>query len=354
MVKILDRYVFTEMAKYFFLSLLTFIVLFVVIDFVSHVDSFLKIGTAKGILYVIYRVPLYTVRTIPIATLIATMVTLARFSSSSELIVVKSLGISLYRFSVPIIIFALLSSIASFLIGELVVPESLSLAEEIRYEFKGEKSVHVFGNSAWFRKGNNVFAFVEKVNPKTFEAERISIIFLGKDFVPTKRIDARYGINVKDGTWNLKNCFEVNLLNPRMKYYPEKELNLGIGKKDIIFTRIEPETIDVFSLYHVIKQFRKVGYNVRNYLVDLYSKFAISFLPLIVTFIGIPLGVFNPRNRKGYTLVIAAAIIVLMWITISSFISLGKGGLLPPIYAAFAPEFMFLSVGLILLSRMET
>ena len=68
----------------------------------------------------------------------------------------------------------------------------------------------------------------------------------------------------------------------------------------------------------------------------------------------IPLGVFNPRNKKGYTLVIAAALIVLMWITISFFTSLGKSGLLPPLYAAFAPEFMFLSIGLILLSRMET
>jgi lipopolysaccharide export system permease protein len=195
---------------------------------------------------------------------------------------------------------------------------------------------------------------MEQIDPETFEAKRISIFFLGKEFSPVKRIDAFYGVNIKDGVWKLKDCFERDLLNLKVKSYPEKEIDLGIGKRDLVLTRIEPEIMSSISLYRVIRQLEKVGYDVRSYLVDLYSKFAISFLPLVVAVIGIPLGVFNPRNKKGYTLVIAAALIVLMWITISFFTSLGKSGLLPPLYAAFAPEFMFLSIGLILLSRMET
>ena len=354
MVKILDRYVFFEIAKYFFLSLSTFIVLFIVIDFVSNIDSFLKSGITDGLLYVIYRIPLYMVRVIPVATLIATMVTLANFSSSSELTVVKSLGISLYRFSLPILFFALLSSMVSCLISELVIPQSIPLAKEIQYKVKKKKNLHISGNSVWFKRDSDLFVFMEQIDPKTFEAKRISIFFLGKEFSPVKRIDAFYGVNIKDGIWKLKDCFERDLLNLKVKSYPEKEIDLGIGKRDLVLTRIEPEIMSSISLYRVIRQLEKVGYDVRSYLVDLYSKFAISFLPLVVAVIGIPLGVFNPRNRKGYTLVIAAALIVLMWINISFFTSLGKSGLLPPLYAAFAPEFMFLSVGLILLSRMET
>jgi lipopolysaccharide export system permease protein len=354
MVKILDRYVFIEVARYFFLSLVTFIVLFVVIDFVSKIDSLLKSGITDGFLYVTYRIPLYMVRVIPIATLIATMVTLANFSSSSELIVVKSLGISLYRFSLPILFFALLSSVVSCLINELVIPRSIPLAKEIQYKVKKKRNLHISGNSVWFKKSSDLFVFMKQIDTRTFEAKRISIFFLGKEFSPVKRIDAFYGINIKDGIWKLKDCFERDLLNLRVKSYPEKEINLGIGKKDLVLTRIEPEIMNSISLYRVIRQLEKVGYDVRSYLVELYSKFAISLLPLIVAVIGIPLGVFNPRNRKGYTLVIAAVLIVLMWITISFFTSLGKSGLLPPLYAAFAPEFMFLSIGLILLSRMET
>ncbi|WP_163328149.1 LptF/LptG family permease [Desulfurobacterium thermolithotrophum] len=354
MVKRLDRYVFIETLRYFVLTLLTFMVLFIVIDFVSKMDTFLKSGIADGFLYVIYRLPLYTVRVIPIATLIATMVTLSNFSFSNELTVVKALGISVYRFSFPIIFLAFLASILSFLIGELIVPKSISLSKSIYYKVKENKNFHVSGKSIWFKKDEKTFVFMEYVNPEKSETKRISILFLGKEFSPTKRIDALYGINVKDDIWKLKNCFERELKELKTTKISEKEINLGIGKKDLIFTQIETETMSSFLLYKVIKQLKRAGYDTTGYLVDLYSKLAISLLPLVVAVIGIPLGVFNPRNKKGYTLVIAAALIVFMWITISFFSSLGKSGVLPPFYSAFAPEVMFLSIGLLLLARMDT
>ena len=77
-------------------------------------------------------------------------------------------------------------------------------------------------------------------------------------------------------------------------------------------------------------------------------------MPIIVTLIGIPLGVYNPRNKKGYTVIVAALTVVIMWITVSFFLSLGKGGVLPPLYASLAPLFIFASVGLILLGRLDT
>jgi lipopolysaccharide export system permease protein len=98
----------------------------------------------------------------------------------------------------------------------------------------------------------------------------------------------------------------------------------------------------------------KIGYDARTYWVEFYTKFSIPLLPIIVALIGIPLGTYNPRNRKGYTLWVAIGLIVFMWIMISFFINLGKSGVLPPIYASFAPHILFLSVGLWLLARVET
>ncbi|MEO2068934.1 MAG: LptF/LptG family permease [Desulfurobacteriaceae bacterium] len=350
MVKILDRYIFTETLKYFSLTLLVFLVLFFMIDFVSNIE----LGTKQGIMYVLYRIPLYLVRLIPIAVLISVITVLSNLSASRELTVIKALGISIYRVSVPILIFSALISLCSFSVNELVVPKTTYLSKEIKYKVKKKKNLKLLGNSIWFKNESNTFVFIGKLNPSSFIAEKISIFFLNKEFIPSKRIDAMYAKYIENGIWKLEKGFERELTKFETKSFKERKIKLGIDKKDLILKRIESDTINAFSLYKIIKQMERIGYDARNYLVDFYTKFSIPLLPIIVALIGIPLGVYNPRNRKGYTLWVAVGLTVLMWIIISFFINLGKSGVLPPIYAAFAPQVMFLAVGLWLLARTDT
>ncbi|SMP07168.1 lipopolysaccharide export system permease protein [Desulfurobacterium pacificum] len=355
MVKVLDRYVFTETFKYFVLSLLTFLVLFVIIDFVSNVDTFSKVGLKEGLTYVFARVPLYASRIVPIAMLVSTMVTLSTFSSTSELIAVKSLGISIYRFSVPILVLSVMVSLFSLFLQEFAIPKSMKLAKDIECKLKvnSKVKIHATLSSVWF-KDNDKFVYMESFNPYTKEAERISIFVLPKTFEPKKRIDALKGKNVKEKEWILEDCIVRDLKKMTFKKVKEKTLSLGVGVKEIKYSQPEPETMELLKLYVVAKQMAKLGYNVSNMLVDLYSRLSLSLLPIVVAVIGIPLGMYNPRNKRGYTVVIAALLIVSMWITISFFLSLGKSGVLPPFYAAFAPVLLFFSVGLILLARAET
>jgi lipopolysaccharide export system permease protein len=355
MVKILDRYVLKESFKFFILALSTFLVLFLVIDFVSNVDTFMKVGLKEGFLYVLCRLPLYAVRVIPIAVLISTMVTMSSFSSTSELIATKALGISVYRFSLPIIFLGLTASFVSLVLQELVVPPTVKIAKEIKFVALGKKKKELFvsANSLWF-KTDNRFVYMERFFPELGKAEKISIIKVTPNFIPVERIDAEFGKNVKGSEWELRNCYLRNLKKLSVDFQEVKHVNLGIDKKDLVFSKVEPETMGIVELFLLVNQLQKIGYDVTTLLVEMYSKLSISFLPVVVAIIGIPLGVFNPRNRKGYTLVIAALLIVAMWITVSLFLSLGKSGVLPPLYASFAPVFLFLSIGLVLLARVET
>jgi len=356
MVKILDRYVLKESFKFFILALSTFLVLFVVIDFVSNVDTFLKAGLREGVVYVLCRLPLYAVRVVPIAVLVSTMLTMSSFSSTSELSAVKSLGISLYRFSLPVIFLGLFSSFVSLFLQEFVVPPTVKMAKDIKLRAldKKKKELFVSAGSLWFRTADNRFVYMERFFPESGEAEKVSIFRVNDDFVPVERIDARFGKNVKGSTWELRDCYVRNLEGLSLKFVKRKSLNLGIDRNDLVVSKVEPETMGVVELFLLSKQLGRIGYDVTQFLVEMYSKLSLSFLPVVVAVIGIPLGVFNPRNRKGYTLVIAALLIVSMWITISFFLSLGKSGVLPPFYSAFAPLFLFLSVGLVLLARAET
>ncbi len=353
MVKILDRYVFIEVVKYFFLSLLTFLVLFIVIDSVSNVDIFSKLGLKEGFTYVFARVPLYTSRILPIAMLISAMVTLSVFSSTSELVAVKSLGISVYRFSIPILVLSVLVSLFSLFLQEFAIPKSVKLAESIKYELKAKEKIPATLSSIWFKDGNK-FIYVNSFDPSRKEAKRVSIFIFSKGFEPLKRIDALEGKNLEGKKWIFKNCIVRDLRKMTFKKIKEKVLLLKVGIKEIKYSQPQPETMELFKLYITAKQMSKLGYNVSDMLVNLYSRLSLSLLPIVVAVMGIPLGMYNPRNKKGYTVVVAALLIVAMWITISFFLSLGKSGVLPPFYASFAPVLLFFSVGLILLARVET
>jgi len=349
MVKILDRYVFSEAFKILVLSLFTFLTLFGIVDLVSHIDLMMKVGFLKSLQFVIGRFPLYTVRVLPIAVLITTMITLSKFSSTNELIVARALGISIYRFSLPLFVLAVITSCFSLYIQESLLPKGLKLTEVIGGEtVKPEKL-----NGIWFQDKKGDFIFIWSFNLKTDEGKWASFIKVNQ-FQPTERIDAEKISYIGKGTWKFDRVLKRDLRTFKTLELPSLKLNLGVEVKDLKLSEMNPQQSGLIKLYITIKRMKKIGYNTREMEVELYSKLALALFPIVVTAIGIPFGIYNPRNRKGYTLAIASLIVVVMWVTTALFLSLGKSGVLPPLYAAFAPLMLFGALGLFLLGRVES
>ncbi|SNR59032.1 LptF/LptG family permease [Desulfurobacterium atlanticum] len=351
MVKILDGYIFNRVFIYFSLSFLVLMVIFLLVDFVSHVDLVAKGKLVDVLLLVFSRIPVYSIRMLPIATLIGVMVAISELSSTNELVVIKSLGISIYRISVPIFIFASLVVLAGLLITEFFVPKGAAL-ENFMYEKLGKRNkvFYLVTPEVWIKKGNTFFS-VRNFDPVKGCGEYFSLIKIGEDFRPFYREDALNIRYEKDGNWKLENVYERDLLREKTLFKKEKVENLGITVKDLTSFFINPSTMELFSLFKLIHHLKLLGYNTTTYEMEFYSRISMPFIVFVVALIGIPLGAFNPRNQKGYTAVVAVGFIVSMWVTVSFFNNLGKTGFLPPVYAAFASHFIFLSIGLILFSR---
>ncbi len=348
MVKILDRYVFKEALKTLILSLLTFLTLFGIVDFVSHIDLIMKAGFSKGVLFVTGRLPLYTVRVLPIAVLISTMATLSRFSSTNELTVVRALGISVYRFSLPLFVLALITSLFSLYVQDSLLPKGLKVAQAITGESKQKKEL----KGVWFQDKRGDFVFIWLFNLHKREGKWTSLIKV-KNFQPIARIDAERVKYLGEGMWQFDGVLKRNLLRFSTEKLPYLKLRLGVDTKDLKLSEANPQTSGLIKLFITIKRLKKIGYNTTEMEVEFYSKLALALFPIVVTAIGIPFGVYNPRNRKGYTIIITSIIIVVMWVTTAFFLSLGKSGVLPPLYAAFAPVMLFGALGLFLLGRVE-
>ena len=98
--------------------------------------------------------------------------------------------------------------------------------------------------------------------------------------------------------------------------------------------------------------FAKHG-RVLNFAVDLYAKVAIALVSLVMSLIGVSFGL---RTGKGGAMLWVGVCIpmgFLYWMLLSMGFSLGRGGVLPPLVAAWLPNLVFGLGGLLSLWRLR-
>ena len=103
------------------------------------------------------------------------------------------------------------------------------------------------------------------------------------------------------------------------------------------------------SLSYITK-LKGEGFNATRYVVELYSKTAIPFVNFIMCLIAIPFALRSSRS-SGIVMGVGVSIIIAFsyWIILSFGISLGKGSVLPPIFAAWLANIIFSAAGAVML-----
>ena len=120
----IDRYVLKQFITTAIFALVAFTIIFVAVDMMENLDDFLdRDATVKIIAtYYFYFMPEIIKLMIPVAMLLSALFTTGRLSTFNELTALKSNGVSLYRFMIPLLALALLISGISIYFNGWVVP----------------------------------------------------------------------------------------------------------------------------------------------------------------------------------------------------------------------------------------
>ena len=105
----------------------------------------------QALLYVMWGAPRYLYEILPIAALIGAVLGLGTLASNSELVIMRSIGISLWRIVGWVIRSALILVILSFALSEWVIPYTNEQAKSV----KDHQSVSALGEvkGYWTREG---------------------------------------------------------------------------------------------------------------------------------------------------------------------------------------------------------
>src|SRR5271163_4426633 len=79
------------------------------------------------------HLPEIIVMTIPIGVLLGTLLVFNRLSGDSEIIALRTSGISFYRIMVAPLVFGILTSLVSFAINEFIVPPANRLSKKLEF-----------------------------------------------------------------------------------------------------------------------------------------------------------------------------------------------------------------------------
>ena len=148
-----------------------FIVMFVLMMNIvwRYIDELVGKGLSAGIIielmtyFMANMIPLG----LPLAMLLAAIMTMGNLGENYELLAMKSAGMSLVRITKPLIILVSVIAVGSFFIGNNLVPYANKKVYSIIYDIRQQKQSLEFQDGLFFNGIDNMSIRVSRQEPKT-------------------------------------------------------------------------------------------------------------------------------------------------------------------------------------------
>lgn len=351
MISIIDRYIIKLFTAYFLGGLLVFVTLFLAVDFMSAMARY-DVTFSVLVEYYKYFIPGIIYQMIPVGCLVATVFTLSHLNKNNELTALFTLGFSLARISVPILGMIAIISTITFWAGDQLLP---TFAQKKNYVYYVEinKTPGLYSmvktNRIWYRSGNTLFN-IRSLDTEKKMAEGLTMYYFDDNWHLVQLIQSDK-VLFKKPYWQLRSGV-VNLLTedssfPLTKKFKRKTIQMGQDVADIDTTVVDSEVMSIKTLKKFIKKNKEMGIETIRYEVDYQGKFGFAFAAFVMSFIGIPFSV--QRQRAGGTFLqigICVGLAFGYWILYSSFLTMGRNALLPPIVAAWGANVLMMGVSI--------
>ncbi len=211
-MKIIHRYIFTEMLKIFalstiFLTMIMFLdkALFMTDLILNRGLTMLEVGRM-----VLYISPIFLSITIPISVLVAAVMTFNQFSAENEFVVMKSSGWSFTYLLRPVLLFAFMAYLTTNVIIFYALPLGNQALKEMIFEIvKTRANINIKPNVFNQDFDNMVLMVKEKKGPNTFRGVFIAdssfkgstkIILSEQGTILTDQANLRIQLQLRNGT----------------------------------------------------------------------------------------------------------------------------------------------------------
>ena len=357
-VKLIDRYILSEITAPFLGGIIFFTFVFLMFQALRLADFFIIHGVAIGVLIemVFYLSLSFLPMIFPLAFLIAILLGYGRLSSESELVAMKSSGVSLWRTAIPVIALSMGVSVVSLALNLDWVPWAGRSFRALVIKVSNTKAVSSIKEGTFTSGFFDLLIYADKANSRTNKMERLFIyderepknplIVVAKEgrVVPVKNknaLGATAVLNLSNGnihkndieseTYQRINFQEYNL------YLNVEEAEEDPGHK--------PKTLSYRSILNKLSSPKTDAHDKIDLRTELWRRFAYALSPICFVFLGIGFGTFRTRSVKAGATLIAFLVLILYWGLQVLGTSLSYKGFMPEWFLMFMPNFVILGLG---------
>ena len=369
LLTVMDRYIAKELTMPFLFGVGAFSSLGISIGALFELirritESGLAITLAVQIF--VLKLPEFIVLAFPMSTLLATLMTYSRFSSDSELIALRGVGVSIRRIIAPAVVLSLLVTGLTFVFNEMITPAAnYRAAITLERALKSERPP--------FQERN---IFYQEFQPASDnpEAQELKRQFYARRFDGT----TMHGLTILDfsqeglnqvvsadsAKWDVaKNIWTfyngtIYVVAPDGSFrniitFETQELQLPRTPLDLASRTKNDTEMNIAEATDQLELVRKSGDEkmIRRWKIRIQQKYALPFVCVVFGLVGASIGVLPQRTSRATSF--AISIVIIFGYYLLSFITnaMGEVGVLSPFLSAWLPTMLGLVVGLYLLLR---
>lgn len=356
----LVTYLFKKFIPVFLGAVFFFSMVLIFVDLLMNLWQFIQNEVPVqdvGKLMLLY-IPKTVWYSVPLAILFASSFTLSNLYAGNELEALFACGVSLFRFTLPMLIFSFVMSFGLFVFeNKLVVPtyaRKVAFQDELlgtEKSLNNDKIVIMSEHGKVIYKANEYLDKYKKIYDLTVvfrdeNKELKSIVFSGS---------ATW--NDEDNHWILNNARQYDKTGRGLeKVEPSSELLAQINEPYETFRNntvtVEEVTADEAKVY--IDHLKRAGLPYGEELSVYYKKFSFPFIVFIVVFLSIGLTGKTKKNVLLMSLASSISAAVLFYVTQMVTMLLAKFGYITPFAGAWFPVILFTLLSILLLKFART
>ena len=360
MRKIIDRYIFKEIAFPFVIILfvLTFVLLMgkilQIMDlFINKDVSFFSIAKIF-----IFLLPSFMLFTIPIALLISILIAIGRLSSDNEITALKTSGISLMQMYYPVAIASLITFIFTIIISYFIVPQSNFATKRLLFNVLQQNASIGIKEKVFNDDFKGFLIYAEKISANKNYMEGVVVsdkriigeqntIFAKKAFLVSDPESMIVKLKLEDGSIH---TVSSNLKNYRKIDFKSYDIKLDLSAALANFDESAKSSKDM-TMSELLKEMKKPGINEkenRELAVEVHKKFSIPLSCIFFGIIALPLGIRSHRSVKSRGFAVGLIVVTFYYLLRIGGEALAEIGYLSIAIGVWTPNILFALIGICL------
>ena len=359
-IRRIDRYIISKFLSTYIFLIAIIVVIAIIFDYNEKIDKFASSNaTWQHVVFDYYLnfVPYFVNLFSPLFVFIAVIFFTSKLADNSEIIAMKSTGMSFKRLLRPYFYSAALIALCTFMLGAYVIPRGN--VERVNFEntYIKKKTDITAVDNVQMQVDTGVVAYITHFDNTNKSGYGFSLDkFVNKKLVShlTAQSIQYDTLSARRFSWTLRYYTIRTLKGMREEITSGERLDTIIimEPKDFFYVRGQQETMTVPQLSEFIDRQRLRGAaGISTFEVEYHKRFAMPFAAFILTLIGVSLSCEKRKGGMGTSIGIGIALSFsyILFQTISSTFALNAG--LPAMIAVWIPNILFAIIAFVLYRR---